>query len=94
MREFQRGLDEGERRFLLPLVAGAPECPLLGITFCPGFSGHRITLHNCRRANARKFAAQAEALASRLAFCHDRVAGAAFGIGLSVDVLYFLKRRT
>jgi predicted nucleotidyltransferase component of viral defense system len=70
MRELQHGLDDAERRFLLSLVAGAPEWSLLGIAHLEDLPGLRWKLRNLaqlRKANARKFAEQAEALASRLA---------------------------
>jgi predicted nucleotidyltransferase component of viral defense system len=70
MRELQQGLDEGERRFLLSLVAGAPEWPLLGIAHLEHLPGLRWKLRNLaqlQKANARKFGEQAEALARRLA---------------------------
>jgi predicted nucleotidyltransferase component of viral defense system len=69
MREIQRGLDAAERRFLLSLVAGAPEWPLLGIAHLEHLPGIRWKLRNLtqlQKANARKFAEQAEVLASRL----------------------------
>ena len=58
-----------ERRFLLSLVAGAPEWSLLGIAHLEHLPGLRWKLRNLaqlQKANARKFAGQAEALASRL----------------------------
>jgi predicted nucleotidyltransferase component of viral defense system len=70
MREIQQGLDADERRFLLSLVAGAPEWSLLGIAHLEHLPGLRWKLRNLaqlQKANARKFAEQAEALASRLA---------------------------
>jgi predicted nucleotidyltransferase component of viral defense system len=70
VREIQQGLDDDERRFLLSLVAGAPEWPLLGIEHLEHLPGLRWKLRNLgqlQKANARKFAEQAEALASRLA---------------------------
>ena len=69
-REIQQGLDENERRFLLSLVAGAPEWPLLGIAHLEHLPGLRWKLRNLaqlQKANTKKFAEQAEALASRLA---------------------------
>lgn len=70
MRELQQGLDESERRFLLSLVTGAPEWPLLGIAHVEHLPGIRWKLRNLaqlQKANARKFAEQAEMLSSRLA---------------------------
>lgn len=70
VRELQQGLDDNERRFLLSLVGGAPEWSLLGIAHLEHLPGVRWKLHNLaqlQKANAKKFAEQAEALASRLA---------------------------
>jgi predicted nucleotidyltransferase component of viral defense system len=67
--ELQQGLDEAERRFLLSLVTGAPEWPLLGIAHIQHLPGIRWKLHNLaqlHKANARKFAEQADMLSSRL----------------------------
>jgi hypothetical protein len=52
VREIQQGLDDDERRFLLSLVAGAPEWPLLGIEHLEHLPGLRWKLRNlahCRR---------------------------------------------
>ncbi|PPB83909.1 MULTISPECIES: hypothetical protein [Mycetohabitans] len=68
-RELQQGLDESERRFLLSLVAGVPEWPLLGITHLDQLPGIRWKLHNLaqlQKTNAKKFAEQADTLATRL----------------------------
>lgn len=68
--ELQRGLDDVERRFLLSLVAGTPEWSLLGIPHLEDLPGIRWKLHNLmqlQKANAKKFAEQADALAARLA---------------------------
>jgi predicted nucleotidyltransferase component of viral defense system len=70
MRELQQGLDGAERRFLLSLVTGAPEWSLLGIAHLEHLPGIRWKLRNLaqlEKANARKFAEQAELLSSRLA---------------------------
>ena len=69
MRELQQGLDEGERRFLLSLAAGAPEWPLLGMAHLEHMPGIRWKLNNLaqlQKANARKFAEQVEMLSARL----------------------------
>ncbi len=69
MSELQQGLDESERRFLLSLVTGAPEWPLLGIAHIEHLPGIRWKMRNLaqlQRANARKFAEQAEILSSRI----------------------------
>lgn len=70
MRELQQGLDDDERRFLLSLVAGAPDWSRLGIAHLEHLPGIRWKLHNLaqlQKANAQKFAEQADALAARLA---------------------------
>jgi hypothetical protein len=70
MSELQQGLDEAERRFLLSLVTGVPEWPLLGIAHVEHLPGIRWKLRNLaqlKKANARKFAEQADMLSSRLA---------------------------
>ena len=67
--ELQQGLDENERRFLLSLVAGAPEWPLLGIAHLEHLPGIRWKLHNLaqlQKTNAKKFAEQVDTLAARL----------------------------
>lgn len=67
--ELQQGLDERERRFLLSLVAGAPEWPLLGIAHLEHLPGIRWKLHNLaklQQTNAKKFAEQVDTLAARL----------------------------
>ncbi|HEX7934825.1 MAG TPA: nucleotidyl transferase AbiEii/AbiGii toxin family protein [Paraburkholderia sp.] len=68
--ELQHGLDETERRFLMSLVAGKPEWPLLGIAHLEHLPGIRWKLHNLaqlQKTNAKKFAEQVDALAARLA---------------------------
>jgi len=68
VRELQQGLDDDERRFLLSLVSGAPEWPLLGIAHLEHLPGIRWKLHNLaqlRTSNAKKFASQIDALATR-----------------------------
>lgn len=70
VRELQQGLDENERRFLLSLVAGTPEWLQMGIAHLEHLPGIRWKLHNLaqlQKTNARKFAEQADTLASRLA---------------------------
>ena len=70
VREIQQGLDDDERRFLLSLVAGTPECALLGIGHLEHLPGVRWKLHNLaqlQKINPKKFAEQAEMLTSRLA---------------------------
>ena len=70
VREVQEGLDENERRFLLSLVSGEPDWSLLGVTHLEQLPGIRWKLHNLaqlRKSNAKKFAEQADMLASRLA---------------------------
>ena len=69
VRDIQQGLDDSERRFLLTLVAGAPEWSLLGIVHLEHLPGIRWKLHNLaqlQRTSAKKFAEQAEMLATRL----------------------------
>lgn len=70
VRELQQGLDESERRFLLSLVAGAPEWSLLEIAHLEQLPGIRWKLHNLaqlQKTNAKKFAEQADTLKARLA---------------------------
>jgi predicted nucleotidyltransferase component of viral defense system len=70
LAELQNGLTPDERRFLLSLVSAEPEWPLLGMAHLEHLPGLRWKLHNLarlRKANARKFAEQADALARRLA---------------------------
>jgi hypothetical protein len=69
LRELQDGLDANERGFLLSLVAGRPQWPLLGIAHLEHLPGIRWKLHNLallERKSPGKFAEQAEALAQRL----------------------------
>jgi hypothetical protein len=69
LQEIQRGLDEDERRFLLSLVAGAPEWALLDVVDIEHLPGVRWKLQNLtrlRKTNPRKFAEQADLLAARL----------------------------
>ncbi|MGM4961633.1 hypothetical protein [Bradyrhizobium sp. 604_D8_N2_3] len=66
MRELQQGLNADERRFLLSLVAAEPEWSLLGVPHLEQLPGLRWKLQNLerlRKANARKFAEQSNALA-------------------------------
>lgn len=70
MCELQQGLDENERRFLLSLVVGAPEWPLLGIDHLEHLPGIRWKLHNLaqlQKSNAKKFTEQIDMLSARLA---------------------------
>ncbi len=69
VRELQQGLDDNERCFLLSLVAGMPDWPLLGIAHLEHLPGIRWKLHNLaqlQKTNAKKFAEQADLLAMRL----------------------------
>lgn len=69
VHELQSGLDADERRFLLSLVAGRPEWPLLGIDHAEHLPGIRWKLHNLaqlERKSPRKFAEQADVLSQRL----------------------------
>ncbi|MBS0352593.1 MAG: nucleotidyl transferase AbiEii/AbiGii toxin family protein [Proteobacteria bacterium] len=69
VRELQQGLDDNERRFLLSLVAGAPDWPLLGIAHLEHLPGIRWKLHNLaqlQKTNTKKFAEQADVLTARL----------------------------
>ena len=66
MRELQQGLTADERQFLLSLVAAEPEWSLLGVPHLEQLPGLRWKLQNLerlRKADARKFADQANALA-------------------------------
>lgn len=70
VHELQEGLDENERHFLLSLVSGEPDWPLMGVTHLEQMPGIRWKLHNLaqlRKSNAKKFAEQVDMLASRLA---------------------------
>jgi hypothetical protein len=70
IRELQHGIDANERRFLLSLVARAPEWPLLGIAHLEKLPGIRWKLRNLlqlQKSNARRSAQQTEALRTRLA---------------------------
>lgn len=70
VRELQQGLDDNERRFLLSLVAGTPDWSLLGIAHLEHLPGIRWKLHNLaqlQKSNAKKFAEQADVLATKLA---------------------------
>jgi predicted nucleotidyltransferase component of viral defense system len=65
VRQIQRELDDDERRFLLSLVRAEPEWSLLGIPHLEHLPGVRWKLQNLlqlRKANARKFAEQSDAL--------------------------------
>ena len=66
MRELQQGLMADERQFLLSLVAAEPEWSLLGVPHLEQLPGLRWKLQNLerlRKAGARKFTDQADALA-------------------------------
>jgi hypothetical protein len=70
IRELQSGLDANKRRFLLSLVAGVPEWPLLGIAHLEQLPGIRWKLRNLlqvQKRNAKRFTEQTEALQSHLA---------------------------
>ncbi|HTU64085.1 MAG TPA: nucleotidyl transferase AbiEii/AbiGii toxin family protein [Polyangiales bacterium] len=69
VHELQQGLTADERRFLLSLVAAEPEWNLLGVPHVQQLPGVRWKLQNLerlRKADARKFAEQRDALARRL----------------------------
>jgi predicted nucleotidyltransferase component of viral defense system len=69
VQELQRSLDADERRFLLSLVNGQPEWPLLGIAHAEHLPGIRWKLQNLaqlKRKSPAKFAEQSELLALRL----------------------------
>jgi hypothetical protein len=69
VREIQQGLDD-ERRFLLSLAAGTPEWSLLGIAHLEHLPGIRWKLHNLaqlQKADAKKFAEQADVLTAKFA---------------------------
>ena len=66
VRELQHGLTADERGFLLSLVAAEPEWALLGVPHLEQLPGLRWRLQNVerlRKANARKFSEQLDALA-------------------------------
>lgn len=66
MHELQQGLSADERRFLLSLVAAAPEWSLLGVPHLeqlPGLQWKLQNLERLRKTNAQKFAEQSDALA-------------------------------
>ncbi|MCU7375146.1 nucleotidyl transferase AbiEii/AbiGii toxin family protein [Paucibacter sp. O1-1] len=69
VQELQRDLDDDERRFLLSLVAGAPNWALLNVAHLEHLPGVRWKLHNLtqlQKTNPKKFAEQADLLAARL----------------------------
>lgn len=69
VQELHSGLDADERRFLLSLVNGQPEWPLLGIAHAENLPGIRWKLQNLaqlKRKSPAKFAEQADLLARRL----------------------------
>ena len=70
VRQIQRELDDEERRFLLSLVRAEPDWSSLGISYLEHLPGIRWKLRNLeqlQKTNARKFAEQADALASHFA---------------------------
>lgn len=70
VRQIPRDLDDDERRFLMSLVGGAPEWPLLGIADLEQLPGIRWKVQNLeqlRRTNDSKFTEQADALAAGFA---------------------------
>lgn len=69
VHELQQSLTADERRFLLSLVAAEPEWELLGVPDVQRLPGVRWKLQNLerlRKADARKFAEQRDALARLL----------------------------
>lgn len=69
VQELHSSLDADERRFLLSLVNGQPEWPLLGIAHAEHLPGIRWKLQNLAQLKLKspaKFAEQADALAQRL----------------------------
>lgn len=69
LQELQSGLDADERSFLLSLVEGRPQWPLLGIAHLEQLPGIRWKLQNLsllQQKSPKKFAEQIEALAQRL----------------------------
>lgn len=65
VRELQQGLTADERRFLLSLVNAEPEWTLLEVPHLkqlPGLQWKLQNLERLRKANARKFAEQSDAL--------------------------------
>lgn len=69
LQELQSGLKADERGFLISLVEGRPQWPLLGIAHLEQLPGIRWKLHNLtqlQQKSPRKFAEQAEILAQRL----------------------------
>jgi predicted nucleotidyltransferase component of viral defense system len=70
VRELQEGLDMNERQFLLSLLTGEPNWPLLGIAHIDQLPAIRWKLNNLlqlKRSNAKRFAAQTDELKARLA---------------------------
>lgn len=69
VQELQSSLDADERRFLLSLVNGQPEWPLLGVAHVEHLPGIRWKLQNLnqlKRKSPAKFAEQAALLAQGL----------------------------
>ena len=54
LRELQDGLDADERAFLLSLVAGRPQWPLLGIAHLEHLPGIRWKLHNLTQLERKR----------------------------------------
>ena len=54
VQELQGGLDADERRFLLSLVAGRPEWPLLGIAHAEHLPGIRWKLRNLAQLERKR----------------------------------------
>ena len=70
MDVLRQGLDDDERQFLMSVVTAEPDWSLLGIEHLAQLPGIRWKLQNLaqlRRADRRKFAAQAEQLSRLLA---------------------------
>lgn len=69
VQELHSSLDADERRFLLSLVNGQPEWPLLGIAHAEQLPGIRWKLQNLdqlKHKSPKKFAEQVDLLAQRL----------------------------
>ena len=69
LQELQGGLDAGERGFLLSLVQGRPQWPLLGIAHLEQLPGIRWKLQNLlqlQQKSPKKFDEQIETLVQRL----------------------------
>ena len=69
LRELHQGLDADERRFLLSLVGGTPEWPLLGVDHLehlPGIRWKQQNLMQLQKTNPKKFSEQTDILAALL----------------------------